>query len=148
MKYEEMERALFARRARLARDVGPPSIAQVMAAIDHDQKIVQPKRAMLRASRVVTAAVAMAACVAGLFGAARALSPSHERIVSDRSDASAPIDRGVATDPEGPAACMLDRTLDESRNDTCSAAAASPASPAPYASYAALEPSTCSIAGP
>lgn len=146
MKYEEMERALFARRARLSGDDGPPPFAAVMAAIERDQRAMRPKRAIQRASRVATAALAIAACVAAVFATARALSPTSERIVADRSDASAPIDHGVVgVEPEGPPACMLDRTLVESRNDTCTE---SPAPCATYASNVSLEPSTCSIAGP
>ena len=147
MKYEELERAVFARRARLAQSSptgGPPPLAAVLAAIEVDQRTLRTKRAISRARRVVTAAVAVAACTAALFGAARALSPSYDRIVADRPDASAP-DYGVrigAAEPEEPSACMLDRTLVESRTEACTA------SPAPFASYAALEPSTCSIAGP
>lgn len=138
---EALERGLFARRAVVA---APPPFAEVLVAIARDDRASRA-RARRTVPRVAAAALAIAACVAGLFSAARALSTGHERIVADRGDASAPL--AASGDDEG-AACILDRSLFESRDDRCVAPAA-PVTPAPLASYAVLETeAACTVAGP
>jgi hypothetical protein len=160
---ESAERALFARRARVAGGA-LPDFASVLAEVDRRAAEVSVVRAERRGRGVAAASMTIACLAATVAAWIHVGESSHAIVAEPDAGVSAPEAVGVANfSAEEPGSCDLDRSMAVASDD--SVACTAPTAPTLIASHgascslasapicssssASCEPDvTCSVAGP